>query len=147
MALEFGPQAPCRFRLETAQHRSPNPSRRKLPQQCPPLRFRPSAGPATPQQEPRRLVASAPNTQPQRRRTGCGARAAVHVHPAPRGGDLGLACAEIALGPRQPRDRTFTTAAPKVGCRTGAGVIGAALGLGIGACGPFESLPSRGFRD
>lgn len=140
MALELGPQASG----PTAETRIPDLSCIKQPRQGPPLRFRPSAGSATPQQEPRRLVANAPNAQAQpggRRVAGDSAnprsragpdvgRAQPCMSTLPRGGSLGLSCGEVALGPRQLRDRTFTTAAPKAGCRTGAHIPGAALGVG-----------------
>lgn len=140
MALELGPQASLLFDLREIRHGSPHLNCVQHPGQDAPSRFRPSAGPATPQQEFRALVANAPNTspggglvtvetQPIRAATQnpIGACAVARARPVPRGGGLGLPCKEVALGPRQPRDRTFTTAATKARCRSGAGVIGAAL--------------------
>lgn len=147
MDLELGPQASCRFRLETAQTPIPRPESYKTTPARSTLAF-PAVGGAS--------HSAARASRIGRQRAPCPASAAQNRMWSARG----RACSPCAARWRSRaglcRDRFWPSTAPRPDVHNcGAegrlpdwrGLIGAALGLGVGACGPLKSLPSRGFRD
>lgn len=147
MDLEFGPQASCRFRLETAQTPIPRPESYKTTPARSTLAF-PAVGGAS--------HSAARASRIGRQRAPCPASAAQNRMWSARG----RACSPCAARWRSRavlcRDRFWPSSAPRPDVHNcGAerrlpdwrGFIGAALGLGVRACGPLKSLPSRGFRD